>query len=172
MQGRLTKFPSPCGDYGSYRQKVMQSMESFYTVSVPLRGLWFLSLTYPDFIEDFDVLSFRPLAGIMVLIETIWILKHYSAKESFRPLAGIMVLIWPNNLVWSPTYTFPSPCGDYGSYHILKKLFVYPDGRKFPSPCGDYGSYLVVGLFLYVPIGESFRPLAGIMVLISSYFIQ
>ena len=36
---------------------------------------------------------------------------------------------------------FPSPCGDYGSYHIrLKKEY----GEKligFPSPCGDYGSY-------------------------------
>ncbi len=36
---------------------------------------------------------------------------------------------------------FPSPYGDYGSYHdkILESLdesFI-----KFPSPYGDYGSY-------------------------------
>ena len=41
---------------------------------------------------------------------------------------------------------FPSPCGDYGSYHIrLKKEY----GEKligFPSPCGDYGSYLLLNL--------------------------
>ena len=60
---------------------------------------------------------------------------------------------------------FPSPYGDYGSYHNMKIyknynyqgcfrplaeimvliLFVYPDGHKvlkeFPSPCGDYGFY-------------------------------
>ena len=41
-----------------------------------------------------------------------------------------------------PTTTFPSPCGDYGSYHkvcfydLNDNLFVL-----FPSPCGDYGSY-------------------------------
>ena len=85
--------------------------------------------------------SFRPLAGIMVLI--IWILKHYSAKEinvsvplrglwflsfgtttlmtavpmSFRPLAGIMVLIeWCLMLANEILKMFPSPCGDYGSY--------------------------------------------------------
>ena len=38
---------------------------------------------------------------------------------------------------------FPSPCGDYGSYH---PDYILKDGKRtdeeFPSPCGDYGSYL------------------------------
>ena len=37
--------------------------------------------------------SFRPLAGIMVLIVTIEAPNLYRAIVSFRPLAGIMVLI-------------------------------------------------------------------------------
>ena len=36
--------------------------------------------------------SFRPLAGIMVLITELQQLMNWS-KPSFRPLAGIMVLI-------------------------------------------------------------------------------
>ena len=37
---------------------------------------------------------------------------------------------------------------------------------KFPSPCGDYGSYRVVPKYQGVVNQLSFRPLAGIMVLI------
>ena len=65
----LIKFPSPCGDYGSYQvqrrslipyglsgfrplagimvlieKKVSEIKESILKLSVPLRGLWFLSL--------------------------------------------------------------------------------------------------------------------------------
>ena len=40
---------------------------------------------------------------------------------SFRPLAGIMVLIYASNSSMSKqTIQFPSPCGDYGSYRSLK----------------------------------------------------
>ena len=38
-------FPSPCGDYGSYRHVLKSAREKAGFVSVPLRGLWFLSLT-------------------------------------------------------------------------------------------------------------------------------
>ena len=46
------------------------------------------------------------------------------------------------------------------AYQLLDELI------EFPSPCGDYGSYL--GLWLYESLVgiDSFRPLAGIMVLI------
>ena len=37
-------------------------------VSVPLRGLWFLSAKHVDDDDKNTVVSFRPLAGIMVLI--------------------------------------------------------------------------------------------------------
>ena len=39
-------FPSPYGDYGSYLRKGGIEYEKIYVeVSVPLRGLWFLSAT-------------------------------------------------------------------------------------------------------------------------------
>ena len=40
------KFPSPCGDYGSYRFQGLDSVEAQMVVSVPLRGLWFLSAPF------------------------------------------------------------------------------------------------------------------------------
>ena len=36
-------FPSPCGDYGSYRYVLANDEIGQNIVSVPLRGLWFLS---------------------------------------------------------------------------------------------------------------------------------
>ena len=43
MMSSLKTFPSPCGDYGSYHfaEKVLRA--TYEQVSVPLRGLWFLS---------------------------------------------------------------------------------------------------------------------------------
>ena len=61
-------------------------------VSVPLRGLWFLSQSVTTVIVC-EVISFRPLAGIMVLIGTKQMAEAWLAHGSFRPLAGIMVLI-------------------------------------------------------------------------------
>ena len=38
-------FPSPCGDYGSYQgEKKKKIKKAAPKVSVPLRGLWFLSV--------------------------------------------------------------------------------------------------------------------------------
>ncbi len=65
----LKAFPSPCGDYGSYQKEKWLYEHEFDRVSVPLRGLWFLSTsTEKKFKKVLD--SFRPLAGIMVLITT------------------------------------------------------------------------------------------------------
>ena len=111
------KFPSPCGDYGSYLAVTIYISVMYVVVSVPLRGLWFLS-----FNDDYAYISwcgcFRPLAGIMVLIlcgrktnhwvyclvsvplRGLWFLSAenrlsypMSRCRCFRPLAGIMVLI-------------------------------------------------------------------------------
>ena len=84
-------FPSPCGDYGSYPRARQHVEPCKDLVSVPLRGLWFLSL---------------PGIG-----------QCRSANGSFRPLAGIMVLIMLDadaDTLFDEE--FPSPCGDYGSY--------------------------------------------------------
>ena len=68
---------------------------------------------------------------------------------------------------------FPSPCGDYGSYHkIGKQWFLYAKYQAFPSPCGDYGSYLENETVEYVSDLFRFRPLAGIMVLIAKALNQ
>ena len=90
--GWLPSFPSPCGDYGSYPRNLVAFGMTTGGVSVPLRGLWFLSSSYP-----------------------------------IRP---------------------------------------YRYGAEFPSPCGDYGSYQMHTYITSNDESESFRPLAGIMVLI------
>ena len=65
---------------------------------------------------------------------------------SFRPLAGIMVLIKPNLATYSFFLpSFPSPCGDYGSYLIYFDGVAAIEEDRFPSPCGDYGSYQKMG---------------------------
>ena len=121
----------------------MKRLKSRGIVSVPLRGLWFLSAQRDELIKRRSVLSFRPLAGIMVLIKVIvvsimgrlvkrfrplagimvligMILYAYCKEQlRFRPLAGIMVLITGTQLLNGVTpVQFPSPCGDYGSYHL------------------------------------------------------
>mgnify|MGYP001286317181 CR=1 FL=1 len=87
-------------------------------VSVPLRGLWFLSAVFEE-VLGINVPSFRPLAGIMVLI---------TASNT--------------NISAKAVAVFPSPCGDYGSYHVATALGYSNPSNAFPSPCGDYGSYL------------------------------
>ena len=94
-------------------------LERKVKVSVPLRGLWFLSVSYVHEQNGQTYSCFRPLAGIMVLIiiasmivlkklhgvvsvplRGLWFLSLIRDKNSivylsecFRPLAGIMVLI-------------------------------------------------------------------------------
>ena len=44
-------------------------------------------------------------------------MKLYHGSYDFRPLAGIMVLIdFAEKMECVGLITFPSPCGDYGSY--------------------------------------------------------
>ena len=62
-------------------------------VSVPLRGLWFLSFNRRLGGWAFVPHCFRPLAGIMVLIKAITTWNEENKLNGFRPLAGIMVLI-------------------------------------------------------------------------------
>jgi hypothetical protein len=66
---KQTMFPSPCGDYGSYLlNECLPLRYDVRVVSVPLRGLWFLSLVTVYNHQLVTDSSFRPLAGIMVLI--------------------------------------------------------------------------------------------------------
>ena len=87
------QFPSPCGDYGSYRLKgTARKIRHNYKISVPLRGLWFLSWdissTYPGSTGSISV----PLRGLWFLSKEV-IMLYIVYCGNFRPLAGIMVLI-------------------------------------------------------------------------------
>ena len=70
-------------------------------------------------------------------------LSYLKFLPCFRPLAGIMVLIDNKDAdTWNNTpQRFPSPCGDYGSYQKNKLGSMEKAISQFPSPCGDYGSY-------------------------------
>ena len=134
-------FPSPCGDYGSYHAFSIEGRKCISMVSVPLRGLWFLSKKQKR--KMLFKRRFRPLAGIMVLIIGGVLICTLTTSHRFRPLAGIMVLI-----------------------NTLCNLWTATEVKTFPSPCGDYGSYRSRGRRRISHIESCFRPLAGIMVLI------
>ena len=53
-------FPSPYGDYGSYQGNSVNERSTIINVSVPLRGLWFLSA---PLINGFIAPSKMPFAG-------------------------------------------------------------------------------------------------------------
>ena len=111
-------FPSPCGDYGSYLNRILISyVVPLYKVSVPLRGLWFLSTGIMTTITE-------TMTSVSVPLRGLWFLSTEKVKTK--------VLIDP---------LFPSPCGDYGSYRDGDSEDTFCRLLKFPSPCGDYGSY-------------------------------
>ena len=89
----------------------------FFEVSVPLRGLWFLSAEWLKYIPcRYEVVSV-PLRGLWFLSKKKAIVVSIMGRLGFRPLTGIMVLIkgveqW-GEIALNP---FPSPYGDYGSY--------------------------------------------------------
>ena len=118
-----------------------------YLVSVPLRGLWFLSS--PKVIPMLrDLLaSFRPLTGIMVLIS-------YMIAPDMHNLPQ-----------------FPSPYGDYGSYLAHGGSRVYELTTGFPSPYGDYGSYQAIAKAEDKSVGQVSVPLRGLWFL-SAPFID
>ena len=62
-------------------------------VSVPLRGLWFLSDTDDLMNVVTDVNVSVPLRGLWFLSETLSTLTHALERVCFRPLTGIVVLI-------------------------------------------------------------------------------
>ena len=89
-------------------------------------------------------ISFRPLAGIMVLIDSVadWLNEQFL-RRGFRPLAGIMVLI--------ETSFFMNMTEISGGVSVpLRGLWFLSIKRR---------SVLIRKI-------ASFRPLAGIMVLI------
>ena len=166
----MLTFPSPCGDYGSYRRLAHWRWTVWKLVSVPLRGLWFLSPGSRE--RRMRRSRFRPLAGIMVLIPRVrrsilrrmervsvplrglWflsprrkIMATYFDISVSVPLRGLWFLS-PETLEWGISLRplqFPSPCGDYGSYPEYQNPNIIKIGNfEFPSPCGDYGSYHLV----------------------------
>ena len=144
-QERTKWFPSPCGDYGSYHTAewmiTQNKIKSFRPlagimvliymvdadddalfnedVSVPLRGLWFLSNASQDRTRQINC-SFRPLAGIMVLIGKHHVIRKKTAR-SFRPLAGIMVLI---RTLYKCLYEAVE-MAFCGADHIFSSFFVF-----------------------------------------------
>ena len=104
----------------------------------------------------------------MVLISAVCISMYWMPLSGFRPLAGIMVLIGIEDFGYGKgyTYVFPSPCGDCGSYQILRGSYPNDAWKLFPSPCGDCGSYRESEKSYPWAVIKCFRPLAGIMVLI------
>ena len=90
----LSAFPSPCGDYGSYRER---NTFGYYVPSI-----WFPSPcgdygSYPCIRRTVKSIlkkgCFRPLTGIMVLILQRPRPSMKISASCFRPLTGIMVLI-------------------------------------------------------------------------------
>ena len=112
---RLAWFPSPCGDYGSYlwqeydgsapRRCCFRPLAGIMVlinfincgnttreelVSVPLRGLWFLSRCTIMRRLIRTLTSFRPLAGIMVLIT--W--KTWAMVSAVSPVSVPLRGLW------------------------------------------------------------------------------
>ena len=88
-------------------------------VSVPLRGLWFLSQELRPYFHMSDLFVSVPLRGLWFLsnAEVVGIIE---IVKCFRPLAGIMVLIdCRHRRPQGHMEEFPSPCGDYGSYQLV-----------------------------------------------------
>ena len=112
----IVAFPSPCGDYGSYRNQKIYFKERLGRVSVPLRGLWFLSAIGRIFAWLLFALVSVPLRGLWFLSSNDYKVVYLPTLVSV-PLRGLWFLsegIFDRE--WRK-YVFPSPCGDYGSYH-------------------------------------------------------
>ena len=86
-------------------------------VSVPLRGLWFLS-TYEVSRKDILKVLFPSPYG------------DYGSYQNYNYQGWNEVFSW-----------FPSPYGDYGSYRLRQIVRDLRPQIRFPSPYGDYGSY-------------------------------
>ena len=139
-------------------------------ISVPLRGLWFLSGDFCVACDYFYYDYFRPLAGIMVLICMDWLEDLFPLINDISvPLRGLWFLSKkskPNGIL---TLYISVPLR--GLWFLSREDDNHDRRRKekFPSPCGDYGSYRDSYNYVYASITRNFRPLAGIMVLIMLY---
>ena len=133
-------FPSPCGDYGSYLGALKNQRITTWICFRPLAGIMVL-IGHLRTAMGKGRQSFRPLAGIMVLIELKLGNKAGNQCAVSVPLRGLWFLSQTGHGAESRTRsTFPSPCGDYGSYQRSLDANAYC-WLLFPSPCGDYGSY-------------------------------
>ena len=112
--------------------------------------------------------SFRPLAGIMVLIVLILLWKCQKGSLVSVPLRGLWFLS-RSSTVGSGRRTERVSVPLRGLWFLsLNNIKVDGDySIEFPSPCGDYGSYQAEKQGEEKSFAESFRPLAGIMVLIT-----
>ena len=135
-------FPSPYGDYGSYQHVTHYIVEGGpFDVSVPLRGLWFLSgqlVGYSKLIHQFpspygDYGSYPrqllpllksigivsvPLRGLWFLSKTVEEAPPMAIRFVSVPLRGLWFLSTPQTMDKEGLYKFPSPYGDYGSYRL------------------------------------------------------
>ena len=162
----MLKFPSPCGDYGSYHSEIVKLFVMLFVISVPLRGLWFLSAQMIFYGDDFnpkfpspcgDYGSYRYavlLLGdswneISVPLRGLWFLS-VEVKDVILDIVSISV---PLRGLW-----FLSPCTRNVSL-VAGIISVPLRGLWFLSR-----KSLIIVTLLY----GDFRPLAGIMVLIKS----
>ena len=166
----MITFPSPCGDYGSYLRETFLIAQPPKVVSVPLRGLWFLSrrkkMTYSNLKELVSV----PFRVLWFLSSCVQFAMSVATSVSV-PLRGLWFLsqvdFLTNRLIKEHS---PSPCGDYGS-DLLFIHFVHLINKHFliPSPCGDYGSYLrTLYRWLYEAVEMAF---CGADHIFSSFFV-
>ena len=137
-----------------------------HLVSVPLRGLWFLSdyLLYP-FKSLICVVSV-PLRGLWFLSNRVGTVIAKVDRNVSVPLRGLWFLssCTGRNFIRRPR-PFPSPYGDYGSYQLMFPMQVWVETLSFRPLTG-----IMVLIRGFLPVntrnGICFRPLTGIMVLI------
>ena len=90
--------------------------------------------------------------------------------KGFRPLAGIMVLIQAGHgIIMKSDVMFPSPCGDYGSYLGRNAEIIKAHCHSFRPLAGIMVLIAWPWRRKRCP-GRRFRPLAGIMVLIRTLY--
>ena len=158
-------FPSPCGDYGSYRGKDFNNKSKERLVSVPLRGLWFLSTAWLMRIVKIATYSFRPLAGIMVLILYLLKWEAWFYEKVSVPLRGLWFLSRVYKLTTGETLSFRPLAG------IMVLISVVPVLNRWSASCFRPLAGIMVLIFqrkrwVCRTVRGRFRPLAGIMVLI------
>ena len=84
IQEGLSLFPSPYGDYGSYRQGIMNHLAETYARKFPSPYGDYGSYQQPksDYYHGESV-CFRPLTGIMVLIRTLYRWLYEAFEMAF-----------------------------------------------------------------------------------------